>query len=410
MKTETVPEQNRKRLFNFNLPSKLVMGCGSLGSLTQEVKSLGKRLLLVTGQTAMKRLGILNKVVKMLTDEDITVALFDKVEPEPCTETVNAGVSLAKKEGCEIVVGLGGGSVLDTAKAIAGIANKEGKVEEFQAGRKLTSPGLPFIAIPTTSGTGAEVTPNAVLINKKEGIKKSFSNPFLSAKVAIIDPELTIFLPPHITAYSGMDALCQAIESFVSLGSNPLTDSLCRGAIRLIGGSLLKAYREGKDLQAPLQRQATLQRVATGQARIDMSYGSLLGGIALFNARMGVVHGIAHPLGARYGLAHGLVCGLLLPYAMEFNLDVAGDKYAELAPFLGGGTGGTTKIGTAKVAISRIRELLAELDFPKGLGELGVKEKDFPAIAKDSMPSGSLKANPKKVSEKDVVEILKKAM
>lgn len=383
-----------ERTYNFSLSTKLVMGCGSLQSLTQEASSLGKRLLLVTGRAAMRRLGILDKVVKMLNDAGKTVTLFDQVEPEPCTETVNIAVELAKKEKCAMVIGLGGGSVLDAAKAIAGIANKEEEVEEFQAGKRLDSPGLPFIAIPTTSGTGAEVTPNAVLINKKECLKKSFRDPLLSAKVAIIDPELTIFSPPHITAYSGMDALCQAIETFVSLGSNPLTDSLCREAIKLIGRSLLKAYRKGKDLPA----------------RIDMSYGSLLGGIALFNARMGVVHGIAHPLGARYGIAHGLLCGLLLPYAMEFNLDVVADKYAEIVPLLGSNISGTKGTDAAKEAISRIKDFLANLNFPQGLRELGVKEKDFPAIARDSMPSGSLKANPKKVVEGDVVEILKKTM
>lgn len=364
-------------------------------SLTREVKLSGKRVLLVSGRTAMRKLGILDKVVKMLNGAGKRCILFAQVEPEPCTETVNLGVNLAKKEGCEVVVGLGGGSVLDVAKAIAGIANKVGRVEEFQSGKKLDSPGLPFIAIPTTAGSGAEVTPNAVLINRKEGVKKSFRDPSLSAKVAIIDPELTINLPPRITAYSGMDALCQAIETFVSLGSNPLTDSLCRGAIRLIGRSLIKAYKEGKDLSA----------------RIDMSYGSLLAGIALFNARMGVVHGIAHPLGARYGLAHGLLCGLLLPYAMEFNLDVAVDKYAELVLLLGGRPTVTKSTRQAAgVAISRIRDFLVNLNFPQGLGELGVKEKDFPAIARDSMPSGSLKANPKKVSQGNVIEILKKAM
>lgn len=361
------------------------MGWGSLEELPRLSKDLGERILLVTGRSAMKRSGILDRVTKLLMDVNQIILVFDQVEPEPHWDTVNNGVRLAKDKECQVIIGLGGGSVLDTAKAIAGIANKKTSVEEYQTGQKLEFSGLPYIAIPTTSGTGAEVTPNAVLINKKKGIKKSFRDPLLSAKVAIIDPELTIFLPPKITAYSGMDALCQAIESFVSLGSNPITDNLCLGAIRLIGRSLLKSYRNGRDIQA----------------RTDMSYGSVLGGIALFNARMGIVHGIVHPLGVKYGLSHGLLCGLLLPHAMEFNLNVAEEKYNQLAPLLGG--------KDAKGCISRIRELLSNLDFPKSLGELGVKEEDFSDIARESMPSGSLKANPRKVTEKDVIKILRKA-
>lgn len=384
-----------KKSYSFSLPTKLVTGWGSLNSLGPEVSPLGKNALIVCGKNAMRKSGILDIVSEGLKKAGLSSLVFDKVEPEPSVDTVNKGATLAKKESCDVVIGLGGGSALDAAKAIAGIANKKEKAETFMAGKKMTSAGLPFVAIPTTSGSGAEVTPNAVLINKKENVKKSFRDEHLFAKLAIIDPELTVELPPELTAYSGMDALCQAIESFVSLGANPLTDSLCRSAIRLIGRSIFRAFRDGKNVQA----------------RTDMSYGALLAGIALFNARMGVVHGIAHPVGLRYGLPHGLVCGLLLPYAMEYNLDTIASKYADIAPLLGGKVEDSTekKIG-AKVAIYRVRHFLAELKFPKGLKELGVDEKGFAQIAQESMPSGSLKHNPKKVSEKDVIAILKKAL
>lgn len=381
-------------IYNFSLPVRLVMGGGSLERLPTLTRDLGRKVLLVTGQTALRKIGILDRVLGMLAEEDLEVALFDRVESEPSTKTVDKGARLAKEESCQVVIGLGGGSAIDAAKAIAGIANKDGSVEEYQTGRRLESPGLPFIAIPTTSGTGAEVTPNAVLINRDKKVKKSFRDSHLFARLAIIDPELTLSLPPKITAYSGMDALCQSIESFISLGSNPLTDSLSIKAIELIGRSLLKAYQDGSDIQA----------------RTEMSYGALLAGIALFNARMGVIHGIAHPFGAMYSLGHGLVCGVLLPYGMEFNLDVAYGKYARIASIFGEGLNKDKEMEGAKLAISRIRELLARLNFPKGLKELGAKEEDFPHITRESMPSGSLRANPKKTFEDDVIEILKRAL
>lgn len=373
------------KFYNFRLPTKLVLGCGSIAKLSQEISSLGKKVLLVTGRRAMKKTGILDRVYNILSKERIKVSVFSQVEPEPHCETIDLGAELAKKEKSEVIIGLGGGSSIDAAKAIAGIAKQEAKVEEFLADRKLTGPGLPLVAIPTTSGTGAEVTPNAVLLDKKRKIKKSFRSRFLFAKIAIIDPELTLTCPPRVTAYSGIDALTQAIESFVSLGSNPVTDSLCKEAMGLIIRSLPKVYLDGKDLKA----------------RQDMSYGSLLAGIALFNARMGAVHGLAHPLGARYNLAHGLLCGLLFPAVIEFNMDVVEEKYRFVSFLFGGETG--------QEASTSIRSLLESLNFPHGLKELGIKEEDFPLIAKQSMPSGSLKVNPKKVSEEDAILILKRS-
>jgi len=373
------------KFYTFRLPTKLVLGCGSITRLAQEIKPYGKRVLLVTGRRAMKNTGILDRIYNILVKEGMKVSVFSGVEPEPHCETVDKGVEVAKRERSEVIVGLGGGSSIDVAKAIAGIAKEEVKAQAFLFKRKLESPGLAFVAIPTTSGTGAEVTPNAVLLDKKKLIKKSFRSRFLFAKVAVIDPELTLRCPAQVTAYAGTDALAQAIESFVSLGSNPLTDSLSREAMRLIIRSLEKAYRKGKDLRA----------------REDMSYGSLLAGIALFNARMGAVHGLAHPLGARYNLSHGLICGLLLAAVMEFNMDEAREKYGFVASLLGG--------KTAYQAPTYIRRLLKNLNFPHGLKDLGVKENEFSLIATGSLSSGSLKANPKKVYKKDAILILKRS-
>jgi alcohol dehydrogenase class IV len=369
------------------------MGNGSFEILPQESCLFGRNILFVTGSSSMKKLGFLDKAITSLEKYGANVVLLDGITPEPTTEMVNRGAELAKEKNIEVVIGLGGGSVIDCAKAIAGVANKENLVEEYLKGKQLESPGLPFIAVPTTAGTGAEVTPNAVLIQKNLQKKESFRSPLLFAKVAIIDPRLTVQLPPKITAESGMDALCQAIETYVSVGANPVTDALVIDAIEMIGDSICKVYQDGENLDL----------------REKMLYGSLLTGMALCNARMGAVHGIAHPLGAIYNLSHGLVCGMLLPYVMELNLDVAVEKYAHVASLLGETIKGMPIKEAAKKAIEKIRSILKILNFPERLRELGVKQEDFPRIIEDSMPSGSLKANPKKVSPEDVEWILKSA-
>ncbi|MDD5132646.1 MAG: iron-containing alcohol dehydrogenase, partial [bacterium] len=221
----------------------------------------------------------------------------------------------------------------------------------------------------------------------------SLRHPFIYPKMAIIDAELTVTLPPKLTAYSGVDALCQSMESYVSTGANILTDSIALQSIRLVSMNLRETFKNGSNVQA----------------RQNMLYAALLSGIALSNARMGAVHGIAHPLGQKYNLPHGLVCGVLLPYVIEFNLNFATAKYAAIAGVMGGLLRGLDKERAAKICIDKTKQLLVEVGFPWRLRELGIKPEDFPQLAKDSMPSGSLKANPRVVSEEDVISILKKA-
>lgn len=370
-----------------------MLGRGSLERLPELCKQLGKSVLLVTGRKAMKEIGVLEKIVKMLREKNITCIIFDEVAPEPTIEFVDRGVEIATKNNIEVIVGLGGGSAIDCGKAIAGVAGKNRSVRDFLAGLPLDSPGLPYIAIPTTAGTGAEVTPNAVLIDSDRKVKESFRSSHLFPKAAIIDPELTLTLSPKYTAYTGMDALCHAIESYVSLGANPLTDALAYRAAELIGESLVEVYKYGSKIEL----------------REKMLYGSLFAGIALFNARLGLVHGIAHPLGFLYKLFHGLLCGVLLPYAMSYNLEVVNNKYRSIAKALGENVDGLGAIEGGRLAIAKVQKIMHELDFPNKLSELGVKKEDFPKIIKDSMPSGSLRANPRKVTEKDVEDVLNQA-
>jgi alcohol dehydrogenase class IV len=284
---------------------------------------------------------------------------------------------------------------MDTAKAIAGLHGHPGTVDDYFSGaRQVGGGGLPWIAAPTTAGTGAEVTKNAVLTSPRHEQKSSLRHDAWFAQVALLDPQLTVSAPPQITAACGSDALTQAIEGYTSIGASPVTDALACEAIARIGRSLQQAYRDGQDLAA----------------RADMLYGSMLAGMAFANARLGAVHGMAHPLGYRYHIPHGVVCGLLLPYTMAYNAAYTTEKYACVARLLGVDTRGMDADTAAGKAVERARELVASVGIPNHLSGFGVREADFPAIIKGSLPSGSLKHNPRPLEATDVRAILTAAL
>lgn len=358
---------------------RIITGPGSLPSLKEEAPRLGRSSLLVTGSSAMKKAGITSRVTDLLQQAGVSVTLFDRVESEPDVTTIDRGRALAKSHTSDLVIGLGGGSALDAAKVIAGLANEDAPTQVFHGGRKPNRPGLPFVAIPTTSGTGAEVTSNGVITDREKLVKKSIRDDSFLAEVVIVDPELTLTLPPALTAYTGMDALTQAIESFTSVHATPVTNGLAFEAAKQILFSLPRAFEDGAEIKA----------------REKMAYGSLLAGIALANARLGAVHGLAHPLGVRYRIAHGLVCAILLPAVMKLNRDAVSAKYARLSELV------------AEDIIEHVEKLLQRLRLPSNLRHYRIPESDLPRIVEESMPSGSLKANPRKVTEADLYDILK---
>jgi alcohol dehydrogenase class IV len=291
----------------------------------------------------------------------------------------------------EWVAGLGGGSAIDAAKAIAGLIHEPHAVAHYFKGGAIEGSGLPLITIPTTAGSGAEVTINAVLSDPDNRLKQSIRDPRLAARVAIVDPELTLTLPPEATAYTGMDALVQAIEAFTSTGSGPFTDIYACGAIERIGANLLQAFQNGQDLPV----------------RTAMLLGSLMAGVALTNARLGAVHGMAHSIGMRTGKPHGLVCAVLLVPVMRFNMPVSHAKYARIAQALGINTAGLDPIDAAAQGIKVIMELQRKLGLPCHIKDIGLAEHDFSAVAAESIPSGSLQANPRPAGESELVGILK---
>ncbi len=376
----------------FYLPTEVVAGTGCFEGLGKAVRRLGRRALVVGSPG---RQPLLEQAAALLTSAGVEAALFAHVRGEPTLDMVEAAREQARAVQAEVLVGIGGGSAIDVAKAAAGLYREPGAVVEYHAGRPLSGRrGLPLVAVPTTAGTGAEVTKNAVLIDPKRGIKESIRDDAWFPALALLDPALTLSLPPEVTASTGADALCQAIEAFVSIGAGPVSDSLAAEAIRRIGRSLERAVAHGDDLAA----------------RSDMLYGSLLAGMAMTNARLGAVHGLAHPLGARYGIPHGTLCGLLLPYVMGYNAAYAAAKYAEVAALLGVATAGVPQAEAAQRAVERVRELVARVGIPAHLAPLGVREADFPAIIAEALPQSSLKHNPRPMGAEDVHAVLMMAL
>jgi len=386
-------------MWEFYLPTKIIFGTGSLDKLGEEVGSLGQPILLVTGRSALREIGILDRVARILKEKNITFFLYDEVHPEPDTELVDNGVMFARRNKCRVVIGMGGGSAIDVAKAIAGLAmeNDFHSVAEYLEGegdRRLNSFGLPFLAIPTTAGTGAEVTKNAVIINRNTRSKRSFRSNYLFAKIAIIDPSLTVNLPKEITASTGMDTLSHLIEGFVSRKANPLTDILAIKGINLVGEALVSVYNNGSDMEA----------------REKMCLASLLGGILLANSGLGVVHGVAAFLGALHGVPHGVANGVLLPRAIEFNLLSAVPKFKAIACSLGEEIEGLKDEEAAHRTFLVVDRISQELEIPCSLREFGVREEDLPELARKSLTSNSTRGNPREVSYDDLMLLLKKIL
>ena len=377
----------------FVTSSRIIFGPGSLEKVGGIAGLLGKRAFIITGRNAMKKAGITARLVDYLKKDGIGTEVYNKISGEPDYETVDKAKKACDRSKADIVIGLGGGSVMDTAKAVSVMSGKTGSVAEYMS-ENIISGGLPSITIPTTAGTGAELTQNSVLTDSEKNKKSSLRGRGLLPYAAVVDPELTLSLPPDITAHSGMDALTQAIESYVSKGAHVLTTPLSYKAIDLLLNGLIAAYDNGSDIEA----------------RSQVMRGSMLAGMALTNARLGLVHGLAHPIGSLYGIPHGIICAVLLSHEIRFNLEATYDlyeqtlkKYFEIARIMGIPGNDPSSLP------EKIEKLNTCLGIEARLQNLGVIEKDFDWIADESLPSGSLKHNPREVTKEDCIKILKEA-
>ena len=383
--------------FEFATAQRVLFGPGSLVEVGPIAEGLGRRALVVTGSTPGRAQGLL----ALLREARIATVAF-AVAREPGVETVRAGTAVAREEHCDLVIGFGGGAALDAGKAIAAMLTNSGDVQDYLEsvglGKALTVPSAPYIAIPTTAGTGTEVTRNAVLISPQPRVKVSLRSPLMLPRVALVDPELTYDLSPALTAATGMDALAQLIEPFVCSRANPVTDALCAEGIRRVARSLRRVFRQGSD----------------EAAREDMAVASLFGGMALANAGLGAVHGLAGPIGGMFpGAAHGAVCAALLPHVVRANLAAlrsrdqgsgALDRYGQVATLLTGDLAATADDGAAW-----LHELVRDLGIPP-LASYGITQEDVPDLVERAAGASSMRANPIALTSAELSTVLAAAL
>ena len=377
--------------FLFKTAGNILFGAGKLQKLGHLVGEMGGSVMLVTGRTALKKTGLLDKILADFKGRGLKSTVFDAVPPEPTLGVVEDGVMLAKSSNADVIAAVGGGSVLDVGKAVAALAPSGITPRDFFYGTPIPGNGLPFVAVPTTAGTGSEVTAVSVLIDDgKAHAKVGTRSPYMFPDLAIIDPVLMLTAPPDVTANSGMDALCQAIEAYVSRGASLVTDVLAADAAQRMILALPNAYADGGNLVH----------------RENMALGSLMGGMAFANARLGLVHGMAHPVGARTGLPHGLICGLLLPAVIRFNAPVCGEKYARLAWESGLAPRDSSVEEAAEALAAQADRLNNIMSLSSRKKELRVPKEEWPAVVEQVLISGSTKSNPRYVTPDDVLGIL----
>jgi alcohol dehydrogenase class IV len=379
--------------FEFATSGRILFGPGRARELPALAREFGTRALVITGSNPQRFQALLDS----LREQQISWKTFS-VRGEPTVADAAGGAELARSAECEVIIAIGGGSVIDAAKAVAALATNRRDVldylEVIGKAQPLTENPLPVIAVPTTAGTGAEVTRNAVLQSPEHRVKVSLRSPRMLPRVALVDPDLTLDLPPAITANTGMDALTQLIEPFVSRRANPITDALCRDGIPRVARSLGRAFRDGGD----------------SAARNDMALASLFGGLALANAALGAVHGFAGPIGGMFPAPHGAVCAALLGDVMEANIAAATEqnatevvsRYREVAQML-------TENAEPSAGVAWIRALCQDLKIPR-LAHFGIQRGDLSAIAGKAAASSSMKGNPVTFSEPQLAAVLERAL
>jgi alcohol dehydrogenase class IV len=382
--------------FDFATANRIIFGPGTARKVGQLASEMGSQAMVVTGKDSQRHAFL----IQDLESHGIGFEQFS-VPKEPTDKLIMAGIEAAQRARCDLVIAIGGGSVIDSGKAIAAMLNNQGDLNDYLEvigkGKSIENKLLPNIVLPTTAGTGSEVTRNAVLMSTEHKVKVSMRSPMMLPQIAIVDPELTYPMPPQVTAGTGLDALTQLLEAFVSTNANPMTDAVCREGLKRAARSLEHAYQDGNDKRA----------------RYDMCVASLFGGMALANAKLGAVHGIAGPLGGMYPGPHGMVCGRLLSSVMQVNVKTLQQqlpnaiqlaRYEEIARIVT-----ADQNALAEDGIAWIQSLCDRLEVPP-LSQYGLDDKGFPTLVQSALRASSMKGNPVKLTEEDVLAILQQTL
>ena len=379
--------------FEFFIPQNIIVGAGTLVRLPECAQKLGgTHAMLLSGPT-LRKMGIVDKAAKYLEDAGMKVDIFTEIEANPSVTTVEKATTAFKEAGADFIVALGGGSPMDVAKAVGVTAKYGGSITEYEGAHKVPGKIIPLIAIPTTAGTGSEVTAFSVITDHSRDYKLTVFSYELLPKYALLDPEMIMSVPPMVAASCGIDALIHAWEAYTSLGASPFSDAMAEKAMELIGGNIRRFVANRKD----------------EEAACAMMSGSMFAGIAFAWARLGDVHAMSHPVSAFFGVQHGVANSILLPVIVEYNALADHGRYEKIYNYISEEKE-PVKDFKPEMLVEEIKKLNASLGIPKTLSEVGVTEDKIPQMAADAMKSGNIAANPRQTTLKDVEMLYRKAL
>ncbi len=381
-------------LYRFIMSTEIVYGIGASKEVGSIAASLGAKKAFIVSDQGVKQAGLLEPILNVITEKGIGTALFDDIERSSSVQTVDRGADIVRSNGFDVIVAIGGGSAIDTGKAMGVVVTNGGACGDYAGINKIKCPPLPIIALPTTAGTSAELTDVAVIADRAKKARLGIRSPLIVPKIAIMDPLLTVSMPAHVTAATGMDALTHAIESYTNIVTREPSDTMTLEAIKLIGSNLRTAVANGKNIQA----------------RERMMMACFLTGIAFRNTRLGAVHAISGPFCGYYEIEHGIANAVILPYIMAFNLSGCLEKYANIAAALGVNTENMSKRQAALSAIHAVQELNADVGLPVSFKHLKLDENVLPQIAEIAVNTGNAVINPRKVTKDDLLAICKKVI
>lgn len=381
------------RAFTFESPNRIVFGVNASKMVAEEAKKLKVSKALLISDEGLKKAGAVDEITSVLEKGGVSYAVFTDVEGNPSTTTVEKALQVYQTEGCDGLIGLGGGSSLDVAKAAGILATNGGSIKSYEGRDKFKSPLPPLLAIPTTCGTGSEATIFVVITDTERKYKMTIVSCLVLPNVAIVDPALLVNLPSRLVAATGIDALTHAIESYTNLAAEPMSDALNIYAIKLIAENLRPAVAN-----------------ASIEALSGMALGSLMAGVAFSNTRVGIAHAMAHPLGGYANVHHGVANAILLPHVMEFNLIGNTQKFVDIAEAMGENVAGLSSMEAARRAVEAVKSLNEDVGVPLTLSEVGVREEMLEPMIGDAMLSGNLQVNPRRTTKEDMMAIFRRAM
>ncbi len=379
----------------FSIPPTIITGAGASEKVGEQAKRLGAKNALIVTDPGIAKIGYADQIAKTLRNSGIASSIFSDVTPDPTLQNVTDGLNQYRGENCDVIVSVGGGSAIDCGKGIAMKLTNDGEFADYMGVDKIPNPGASLIAIPTTAGTGSEVSKVTVITDTDRNVKMMLSSACILASVALVDPLLSLTTPPHLTAAVGVDALTHAIEAYISNRAQPLTDALALKAIELISGSLRQAWADGENISA----------------RTDMMLGASIAGMAFSNSSVALVHGMSRPIGAYFHIHHGLSNAVLLLDVMEFSVVGAPKRFADIAQAMGEPIDRLSPMKQADAAISAVERLINDIQMPR-LGEIGIDKVKFEQVidqmAVDAIASGSPANNPRQASVEDIAALYQK--